>query len=285
MSILFDSRLNTGSTWTRSGSTYGNGVDLLEINQEVTRYSAYQQVFDSEKGLVWEITALTTDRSGVTDKLRNELSAPNSGINSVGPPRDNSGIYMAKLTDLWFWWSFRLDDDWWFASTASQFSGDCVLMQTHDKPGTTSRTAPMHLILVNDTLELRNSYSETVDYDRLLWRAPAVRGQWYTFVLNAYLDDTASATGYLRWWVNRRKVFNEVNGLNTYATFNSPGPWPKMGGIYFPHDVPDGFPGNTIKHAGMIVGDNYASYDAFMAACGLPDTELEMVTPVKVGAS
>jgi len=274
MAILFDSRLNTGSAWTRSGGSYSNGVDILAINQDVTRYDAFTQVIDDEFGLVWEINAIPQDL--VADKIRDELSPPNSGVNDAGPPRDNSGTYMAKLTNLWYRWAIRLDPDWWFATNATKNSGDCVLLQCHDAPGTSSRVAPLHMILVNDVLELRNSYSETVDYDRLLWRDKAVTGQWYTFVLNAYLDDAAPATGYLRWWVNERKLFTEDNGLNTYATFNSPGPWPKMGGIYYPHGMPRGFPGNKIRNEGMIVGDGYSSFDEFMIAAGLSDRELEM---------
>lgn len=274
MSILFDSRLNTGSVWTRSGSTYGNGTDVLAINQETTRYSAFAPVLDSVRGLVWEIDARPSDL--VSDKIRNELSPPNTGVNAGGPPRDNSGTYMAKLADLWYRWAFRLDSDWWFATTATRNGGDCVLLQAHDAPGTSSRVAPFHVLLVNDELQARNSYSETVDYDRLMWKAPAVRGRWYTLVLNAYLDDTAPATGYLRLWVNGRKVFHEDNGLNTYATFNSPGPWPKMGGIYYPHGMPVGFSGNKLRHEGLVVGDAYGSFDAFMLAAGVSDREQEM---------
>lgn len=277
MAILFDSRLNTGALWTRVGSSYGNGLDSLEVNQDTARASAFSQVTDSERGLVWQINAIPADLNGTTGKLRNELSAPNSGASSAGPPRDYSGVYMAKLTDVWHRWSLRLDPDWWFASTATRENGDCVLLQTHDSPGTSSRVAPMHLILVNGNFELRNSYSETVENDRLLWRAKAVAGQWYEFVYNAYLDDTAPATGYLRWWVNGRKVFSEDNGLNTYPTFNSPGPWPKMGGIYFPHSVPDGFPGNQLRHEGLIIGNSYESFNAFMTAAGVDSTEKELV--------
>lgn len=285
MTILFDARLNTGSTWTRAGSNYSNGIDSLVVNQDIARASAYSQIVDAERGLVWGINAEPADYYSVSGKLRVELSAPNSGVAAAGPPRDTSDVYMAKLTDLWFRWAFRLDDDFWFASDARQDSRDVVLVQMHDAPGTSSRVAPVHLLLVNDQLELHNSYSETVNYDRLLWRAPAIAGQWYTLVLNVYLDDTAPATGYLHCWVNGRKVFVETGGLNTYATSNSPGPWPKDAGIYLPHGLPSGFPGNALRSEGLVVGDAYASYDAFMAACGLPDTELEMVAPGLVGAA
>lgn len=275
MTILFDSRLNkSAAAWTRIGTTFSNGVDVMSVNQEVSRPSAYEQVADVDRGLVWRINARPSDL--LSDKIRNELSAPNTGVNSIGPPRDNSGTYMLKLRNLWYRWSFKFPADAWFATGATKDRWDCVVIQQHDTPGTASRVAPLHLLLVNDELQLRNSFSTTVDYDRLLWRARAQIGVWYDCVLQAFLDDTAPATGYLRWWVNGRKVFHEDNALNTYATDNSPGPWPKDAGIYYPHGMPPGFPGTALMSEGMVVGDGYATYNAFMGACGLADTEREM---------
>jgi len=275
MTILFDSRLNKSATrWLLSGGTFSNGTDIMSVNQEVARPEAYQQVTDARRGLVWSINALPSDL--LSNKIRNELSAPNSGVNSVGPPRNNSGTYMLKLRNLWYRWAFRFTEQSWFASGATKDRWDCVIIQKHDTPGTGSRVAPLHLLLVNDELQLRNSFSTTTDYDRLLWRRKAEVGVWYDCVLQAFLDDTAPATGYMRWWVNGRKVFHEDNALNTYATDNSPGPWPKDAGIYYPHGMPLGFPGNHILSEGMVVGDGYSTFAEFMAACEIAQPELEM---------
>lgn len=282
MAILFDARLNTGSTWTRSAGNYSNGTDIMSINQEVTRFDAYGQVEDATNRLVWSINSSASDLVG--DKLRNELSAPNSGVNSPGPPRDNSGTYMAKLTNLWRRWNFKLDRNWWFARNATGTDGDCVIIQLHDAPGTSDRVAPWHMLVINDEWQIRNSFSQSVEYDRILYRAPAVRNRWVSVVLNAFWDDTAPETGYMRIWINRRKVFTEDNHLNTYATFNSPGPWPKDVGIYWPHGLPDGWQPSSLLSEGMVVGDGYASFNDFMSAAGIAETELESVTRTPVSA-
>lgn len=275
--ILFDGRASLG--FARSGSTYVNGIDLFQVNQEVANASAIGIAHDplGAHGNVWRFTVdRALDYSEAQDKARAELSPPNSGVNDPGTPRDNSDVYMAKGVDLWFFWRFMLAPDFRYADDATQYTGDAVLIQIHDKPGTSDRVAPIHLILINDILELRNSYSTTVNYDRLLWRQRASAGVWYSCVLNARWDDTAAPSeGYMHWWVNRRKAFVETSALNTYATDNSPGPWPKCSGLYYPHGLPSNFTQNTVYHTGLQVGTEYSSFDEFMAACGSSDTELE----------
>lgn len=276
-SILFDGRASQG--FSKSGSTYVNGTDIYQINQDVSNADGIGIESDplGTYGDVWRFTLdRDLDYDAVNGKARAELSPPNSGVNDVGPPRDNSDVYMAKGVDLWFFWRFMLASDFRFADDARRVSKEAVLIQIHDKPGTSDRVAPWHLILVNDVLELRTSYHPTTNNDRLVWRAPARAGVWYSCVLNAKWDDTAApAEGYMHWWVNRRKAFIETAAVNTYATDNSPGPWPKCSGYYYPHGLPSNFQRNTVYHVGLQVGTEYSSFDAFMAACGSSDTELE----------
>lgn len=276
-SILFDGRASAG--FTKSGSTWVNGVDIYQINQEITNDAGITIASDplGQRGSVWKFTLeRALDYDGGTDKARAELSPPNSGSAGVGPPRDTSDVYMAKGVDLWFCWRFALATDFVFADDATAVSNDVILLQIHDKPGTSSRVAPWHLILVNDMMEIRNTYSTSVDYHRLLWKRRAVPGMWYSVVVNALWDDTAGpSSGYQHIWVNGRKVFRETAALNTYATDNSPGPWPKCSGYYYPHGLPANFNRNTVYQSGLVIGTEYASFDAFMLAASEPDTELE----------
>lgn len=276
-SILFDGRASLG--FSRVGNQYTNGVDIFQINQtKIANTSAIGIVADPAGvyGNVWSFTLdRDLDYDAVDDKARAEMSAPNTGSISAGPPRDNSGVYMAKGVDLWFCWRFMLAPGFQFAVGATNFQRDAVIAQIHDNPGTSTRVAPWHVILVDDRLELRNSYHPSTENDRLLWWEKARTGVWYSCVLSARWDDTAGPNGYMHWWVNRRKAFIETNALNTYATDNSPGPYPKCSGYYYPHGLPSNFRRATVYHVGLQVGTEYSSFTEFMAACGSPDTELE----------
>lgn len=274
--ILFDGRADQG--FAKSGSTYVNGTDIYQINQEVSNAAAIAIVADplGVFGSVWRMRLNAVDDFyGATGKARAELSPPNTGSHAVGPPRDNSDIYMAQGVDLWMAWDFMLDENFVFATDANRGSHDAVLIQIHDQPGTSSRVAPWHLILVNGTLELRNSYDDVTENDRLLWQTPAQRGKWYSMVLNAWWDSTAPAAGYMKLWVDRRRVFTESSALNTYPTYNSPGPWPKASGYYYPHGLPSNLVENTVYHRGLRVGTEYTSFTEFMTACGSSAAELE----------
>lgn len=276
-SILFDGRASQG--FWRSGNQFVNGTDVYAINQTVIENTAAIAIAQDpldQHGQVWRMTLdATVDYDAFEDKARAEITTPNSGSNSAGPPRDNSGTYMAQGVDLWMRWAFLIPADFVFAVEATEHSKDVVIIQIHDAPGTAMRVAPWHLVLVNDDLQLRTSWSETVDNDRLIWRDKCRTDHWYEVALNAQWDSSDPAGGYMRVWVGQREIFREYNALNTYATYNSPGPYPKGGGYYYPHGIPSNLTQNSVYHRGVQIGTAYVSLTEFLAACGSTDIELE----------
>lgn len=274
--ILFDGRAGMG--FTRAGNAFVNGIDTYTINQEIANANSVVIVDDpiNPGKQAWKMTLdKELDYSVATNKCRAEITAPNGGSHVVGPPRNNSDIYMSQGVDLWMSWRFMIPSDFVFATDASSSKNDVVVVQIHDAPGTVTRVAPFHLLLVNDEFQLRNSYHETIENDRVLWREKCSADKWYSMVLNMLWDSTEPAVGYMNVWVNKRKVFRESDALNTYATSNSPGPYPKGSGYYYPHGMPINFVRNTIYHGGLQIGTEYSSFDDFASACGSEDTELE----------
>ena len=114
---------------------------------------------------------------------------------------------------------------------------------------------------------------DTPVYREALWKMPLVTGRWINWVLRA--DWNYTTGGALRIWRDRRMVYNESGFRNCYNDVL--GLYPKLG-VYVPLGLSAATPSRTVYHKGVVTGDNaYSTFDAFMAAAGSTDTELESV--------
>lgn len=235
-----------------------------------------------QAGTVAQITALLTDPD--TFGTRYEIlpfSPPN------GDPITDWGGADAD-SRRWYRFAFMVRD--WQREV--DFSGTpqfTVVWQVHDdedtSPADTVVTPPLWL---KDNgrgyWELWNTYcadSQTTASNytyRLLTRFPIVNDKWEELVVFVKWSWTA---GELSVWRDRRKIFQDVSGtpncFNNLAARGGGKNYPKLGVYQKTSDFD-----RTVFHQGMQVGDEaYATFDAFLAACGSSDTELERVTPMR----
>jgi len=194
-----------------------------------------------------------------------------------------SGITVAVGAQGWYWWETYIPADWTVGGN------EAVIWQVHDTAdgGDPARSPPLFCQVEGSSVTL-NSVAAVSGVDdnqvkRLgIWSQPLTRqlGRWVSWVARVTWNYTSG--GALTVWKDRRKIFSEAAYKNCFN--DVAGLYPKFG-VYVPVGLDSAIPSRTVYHRGMVTGDNaYATFDAFMAAAGSTDTELEMVSPCAVSA-
>lgn len=188
-------------------------------------------------------------------------------------------------TAHWLWWSVYVPKNW------TQCDDRLTILQVHEEPDTSPADVvggpQIHAYIRGDRVKIESNYCTTSQTGSLSaivsrtianWPLSDCLGRWTDVVMNAKWS--YSGTGYLKFWRNRRRIFDDASGNNAFNNAVARGgneqPFHKLGlyGISGAASV-----ANEVLHAGVIRGDNsYATFDAFMTACGFSDrTELEPV--------
>lgn len=174
----------------------------------------------------------------------------------------------------WYWFETFIPDDWVPDAKLA------TIWQIHDIPdgGDPARNPPFECLVNGSVIEFATA-AATSDVDDTsverpeIWKMPLVTGRWIQWVLRA--DWNYTTGGALRIWRDRRMVYNENGFRNCYN--DALGLYPKLG-VYVPLGLSAATPSRTVYHKGVVTGDNaYSTFDAFMAAAGSTDTELESV--------
>lgn len=175
----------------------------------------------------------------------------------------------------WYWFETYIPEDWIPDSKLA------TIWQVHDIADggdNSARKPPFECLIDGSELEFASAAAtgdadDTPVYRDALWKMPLVTGRWIQWVLRA--DWNYTTGGALRIWRDRRMVYNESGFRNCYNDVL--GLYPKLG-VYVPLGLSAATPSRTVYHKGVVTGDNaYSTFDAFMAAAGSTDTELESV--------
>lgn len=175
----------------------------------------------------------------------------------------------------WYWFETYVSDDW------IRGGKPACIWQMHDLADggdNANRHSPFECFIAG-TEFVMESTAATGDADDTpverygIWRCPLITNRWVSWVVKA--DWRYQTTGSLTIWKDRRRVYAESGVRTCYNDVQ--GLFPKFG-VYVPEQLSADVPSRTVYHRGMVTGDNaYGSFDAFMAAAGTSQTELEPV--------
>lgn len=187
-----------------------------------------------------------------------------------------SGILVAVGAQGWYWWETYIPGDWVAGGN------EATLWQVHDTAdgGDPARSPPLFCQVEGDSITINSVAAVSAGDDnqvkRLgIWNQPLSKnvGRWVSWVVRATWNYTSG--GALTVWKDRRMVFSESAYKNCFN--DVAGLYPKFG-VYVPVGLDSEISSRTVYHRGMVTGDNaYSTFDAFMAAAGSADTELESV--------
>ena len=259
MPITFDGRFSTNNAFITGYGVQANGIDSTAFNYSKGIPGRMELVPDplGSGVLVCRHTLYDTDAVAAAGQRAEYYYQPSS----------------APGTTLWYWWSTLI----------LQWQGDrnfCIFQQ-HDTPDGSdlSKTPTMLGYLTADGWYIQNNSSDVnalttpaklaADRDMLRLRFPL--GRWNDFVMKVTWSAT-NGVGTVDMWMNRRRLLVERGKINSYN--DVVGPHIKQGIYDYYHTGAFGTRQSFSK--GVVVGDTFASFDAFMAAMGSSDTELEM---------
>lgn len=193
-------------------------------------------------------------------------------------------IRAAVGSQAWYWFETYIPADWVVGGNQA------VIWQVHDTAdgGDAARQPPLlcqvdEAYLTIDSTAATSAGDDTQVKRLAIWKEPLAGqvGRWVSWVIKVTWNYNSS--GALTVWRDRRKVFTESGYKNCFN--DVAGLYPKFG-VYVPVGLDSAIPSRTVYHRGMVTGDNaYATFDAFMAAAGSTDTELEMVFPCAMSAA
>lgn len=246
-------------TITFAGRTASNGL------------TGYGQETGNASGL-----ALVADPTGESGNVLRAYLHKDDAL-AGGSHRSEVSTYSIRAaigSRAWYWFETYIPEDWIPDSKLA------TIWQIHDIPdgGDPARNPPFECLINDSVIEFATAAAtsdvdDTPVYRDALWKMPLVTGRWIQWVLRA--DWNYTTGGALRIWRDRRMVYNESGFRNCYNDVL--GLYPKLG-VYVPLGLSAATPSRTVYHKGVVTGDNaYSTFDAFMAAAGSTDTELESV--------
>lgn len=175
----------------------------------------------------------------------------------------------------WYWFETYIPADW---VDGGNWATIWQIHDTADGGDVGGRHPPIECIIDGSQLVL-SSAAATADADDTsverhgIWRMTTPKGRWVSWVLKA--DWRYTTAGALTLWRDQRLVYQETGKRNCYN--DVVGLFPKFG-IYVPNNLNVAIPNRTVFHRGMVTGDSaYSSFNAFMAAAGTSQIELEAV--------
>ena len=246
-------------TITFAGRTASNGL------------TGYGQETGNASGL-----ALVADPTGESGNVLRAYLHKDDAL-AGGSHRSEVSTYSIRAaigSRAWYWFETYIPEDWIPDSKLA------TIWQIHDIPdgGDPARNPPFECLINDSVIEFATA-AATSDVDDAsverpeIWKMPLVTGRWIQWVMRA--DWNYTTGGALRIWRDRRMVYNESGFRNCYNDVL--GLYPKLG-VYVSLGLSAATPSRTVYHKGVVTGDNaYSTFDAFMAAAGSTDTELESV--------
>lgn len=232
----------------------------------------------------------TNEGSGV---IQEALSDPTgSGYGTVGKFGLTVGDRRSELSghvdrdptfgvDYWTWFSV------YFPSAWEQSDDKLLWAQIHEEADTSPADyvgeAQLIFTAEGNRVRVENNFdvdAQTVAFaditSRVLydWPLTTFLGRWNDIVLRVTWSVTSG--GALSLWRNRRRVFVDAavdNAFNNAAARGGDDPFHKLG--LYRTDSGNATESNYVYHRGVRRGTSYSSFNAFMAACGSSDTELE----------
>ena len=258
MAIVFDGRVAGRSTFPSGYGIQANGVDSTT--------SVYTTGIDGR-------IALVVDPSGSGETVIQTTAYDTDALAAIGKRAELWYQGPAVGETVWWWWASYIPTDW------PDNINFCVF-QMHDTPDLADEAKPPTMLGWLDAFgryQLWNAYDSNATttpskttFDRQLMQFAYPKGRWIEWVMKVTWSATAGS-GALTIWRDRRKVYNEVNQINTYNDADGPH-WKQ--GVYDYYSI-GSFGTRTQYGKGLVVGDTYTTFDEFAAARGSSATELE----------
>lgn len=183
--------------------------------------------------------------------------------------------------DYWTWVAVYVPQTW------TTVDDKLLWFQIHEEPDDSPADyvgeAQFIATIEGDRVRIENNYdvdAQTTAFaditSRVLcdWPLSEFLGRWTNLVVRATWS--YSSAGALSIWRDRRRVFADAstnNAFNNDAARGGDDPFHKLG--LYRTDTGNATAENYVLHRGLKRGTGYSSFDAFMAACGSSDTELE----------
>lgn len=262
----------------------------------------YRNLINEQSGAAYDIgtlgkTECVAGRASVVDDplglwgkvARLELRASDPPVNGSHRCQLQTPIAGCVATPgtYWHWMSFMVPTDYADFQRLNPVTRRVTIQQLHDAPdaGDPARMPIMSMAVIErDGVEWLScdqnaeAAGNTFSYRPVTFEQKLVRGHWYEVVWKWVLDASGS-NGRWTLWFDRRRVFYDIVSPNSFTDV-APAWW--MADTYSSDATLGDWMGATY-HRGVIVGDSsYATFNAFMSACGFSGQELEPPTAFNV---